>query len=1206
MILHSFGSMDRTSRNEFPAERRSLAFGSAVACFLLLLLICAMDATPGWTQGTDTALLVGTVKDTSGAVIPEASVTITRQATGVSTRAQTDNAGRYSFNYLRPGLYTLRVEKTGFETWMFTGLSLRVGTQTDEDVTLRVGSTQQTVQVKGAAPLLNTVSAALGTTVSNQYLMDLPLINLDITSLAYLSAGVTQISGADSDTLGGTGIVSNGQRYGTAEFRLDGVLATRPEGGEGGTTDVGYLPAVDALEEYRVQNNNMSAEYGNNGGTVINIVTKAGTNQFHGSGYYFLRRPGLDANDFFSNQAGAAKGSYAHDQYGGSIGGPIKRDKAFFFFDYERFRDNSPFTINQTVPTILERNGDFSQTFNSDGSLQQIYNPFQVSCTPLSGGGQNCIRQPFAGNRIPATMMDPVGAKLVNLYPQPNGPGVGPAHLFNFTDKLVQTSPSWQFDIRADEDFSSRNRLTGRYSQSSNLTNVPDPFLTPVTSGSYTHDIDLEDTWTLGPTLLWVNRIGVVRDSYPEQAHDSVNPLTIGFPKAQILNPWYNEAHFPTVNVDNYATLAGDNGCCTDTVEGDTQWMFDSTVTKMHGAHSIKFGGEWREFFNNFFQPDNTSGTFHFGQGPTMQSVFSPDFSQGNSLASMLLGWPNSNGNSLRPHVANQSSEGGAFVLDDWRATSRLTVNVGLRWEWSVPYTERYNHNMFTCFTCASGITVPALGLWPGGELYGTTILAAPHNRHANADYNDIGPRLGLAYRLTNNTVIHVGAGVYYGMNFATNWQYGGYAWQADATSPISLDGGITRLGTIETPYPLGFNMPQQGKYGPLSEWGYGDANHGSDTFQTPNVYQWNFGVQHQWSNMMLEVDYVGNRSTHDPWNYSTENRDFISAPNRLKYGTAGLAQLVPNPFLYLFQGPHAIFNAPGSIYNDATIPLINILRPYPQFNGDFEGFPLFVANSSYHSLQVRFEKRAAHGLSFLGNYTFSKFIDNSDAGGNAWIGGGNGAGLGFVGSPQDFTNLRLEKSVSANDTPQRLVFAVVYDLPVGHGERFGSHMNRVLDEAVGGWRVTPFVTFQTGQPIAVNDANQLISDGNQRPNLIGNPCSGASNDAIANGTANYFNLSAFSHPPDETDGTAPRYLSNCRVQGIYNLDLSVAKRFHFTESKFLEVRGEFFNALNTPRFGAPEANSADGTGFGNSGFGTISYQQNKPRGGQIGIRFVF
>ncbi|MHB8655634.1 MAG: TonB-dependent receptor [Terriglobia bacterium] len=1179
-------------RARFSGCRRSMLGQLALVAVLFMLPGSLLRG-----QGTNSALLRGTVTDTSGAVVPRATVTITDVATRISTVTATDADGRYIFNAVKPATYALKAEAPGFKTTVVPDLLLRVGAQTDEDMKLEVGTVTQTVEVKATTPLLNTVSPALGTTVSEKYIVDLPLLNRNIANLSYLSAGVTEVSGASAGQLGGTVIASNGQRYATAEFRVDGVLASRPEGGEGGTTDVDYMPSVEGLSEFSVQNNNMSAEYGNNGGTVVNIVTKSGGNQIHGSGWYFARRPSMDANDFFSNQGGAPKGKYAHDQYGGSVGGPIKKDKTFFFADFEGFRDSSPATIVTTVPTDLQRKGDFSQTFNSDGTLQQIFNPFQVTCTPLPSGGKNCLRQPFAGNVIPANMMDPIGAKLITLYPEPTGPGVGLNHINNYTQKFVNATPKYNVDVRIDENFSATNRLMGRYSQSHASNDIPDAFLEPSHSLFLSHDVALEDTWTLSPTALWTNRVGLNRDNYPQTVPVVVDPLSVGFPSSLILNSWYDEKHFPSIGVAGYHGLANSQ-CCTDTLEADTQWVFDSMVTKIHGGHNIKFGGEYRVFLNNFFQPSNTSGGFNFNRNSTMQSVFKPNFKQGNGLASMLTGFVGSGSIGLTPHVANESSVGSGFVQDDWKITSRLTINAGLRWEFSVPYTERYNRNQFSCFSCPSGISVAAVpGFTLGGPIYGTTEVANADHRHSNSDMNDFGPRLGLAYRLSSNTVIHAGGGVYYGLSLATNWQYGGSAFSGGSSMFPSLDGGITQNATMENPFPQGIALPQQGKYGPLTKWGFYNSNHASDAFQTDDIYQWNVGVQHQFGNTTIEADYVGNRGVHLPWGYSTQNRNFIGRAGREKYGTAGLHQLVTNPFLSMFQGPTAIFNEPTSLYNHATIPLIDILRPYPQFAGGFFGFSEFNASSSYNAFQLRFERRATHGLTFLGNYTFSKFIDNSDAGANAWIGTG---GLGFTGVPQDFTNLAAEKSVSANDTPQRLTLAVVYELPLGRGQRFGGQMNKALDAVVGGWRATSFITLQSGQPIAVNDANGQLADGHQRPNVTGNPCSSSNVDQVVNGTATYFNLSAFSHPGDQVPGNAPRYFSNCRVPGIHNADISLVKAFQISETKRLEVRGDFINALNTPRFSNPDASFDDGS------FGTISGLANSPRQGQIGVRFVF
>lgn len=1119
---------------------------------------------------------------------------MTNLGTKVAEKRTTDEAGRYVFTDLKPAAYTATVEAAGFKTLVRDNIVLRVGQQTDLDLKLEVGEITQRVEVSAEAPLLNTVSGALGTEVTNKYITAMPLIDRDISTLSFLAPGVTEVSNASIGSQGGTVFASNGQRFATAEFRLDGALLSNPEGGEGGSSNVQYKPSVEAIQEFKLQNNSFSAEYGNNGGTVVSIVTKSGTNQFHGSGWYFLRRPSLDANDFFSNAAGQPIGPYAHDQYGGSIGGPIKKQKSFFFFDYERQRNNSPFTITTSVPTDLQRQGDFSHTFNPDGTLEQIFNPRSVTCTG-AGSTLDCVRAPFPENRIPASLQDSIGKNLINLYPAPTDAGDPVTGLNNFTQKLVDASPSYQYDIRIDHNFTDNHRIDGRYSHSHYKDFRPDPFLAPNLYFGTTHDVTIQDHWTISPTTLWTNRITFHRGYFPQDVQPTVDPLSVGFPDILINNPWFRQKAFPDISVDGYQGLVT-NACCTTTRESDTQWSFNSVMSKLVGSHDFKFGAEKRIFLNNFFQPDDTSGEFTFGNSLTQQSVFNPDSSQGNSLASLLLGWASNGAVVARPHVANKSGEQAFFFQDNWRVSSKLTLNLGLRYEWSTPYSERYNHNQLTCFTCDSGINVPGVG-----ELIGTTILATPGRRHADPDSNNIAPRLGFAYRLDNKTVVRGGAGLYYGMNFATNWQYGGTGWNKGVQVIFSKDSGITQYATLENPFPVGFVGPQQGKYGALTLYGYNNHNHGSNTFRNAEIYQWNLGIQRELpGDVLVELNYSANRSTHLPWNYSTENRNYISAANRVAYGSAGLGALVPNPFQFLFQQlpgtPAPIFSEPDSIYNDPTIPQIDLLRPYPQFPGTFAGFPEFVATSSYQSMQVRFEKRLSHGLALSGSYTFSKFIDDSDSGGNAWIGN-----IGFAGAPQDLTNLRAEKSVSANDTPQRLAFAAIYELPVGRGRAVGKDMNRVLNGVIGGWQLNTFVTFQSGQPLVFSDSDQTLADGpNQRPNISGKACSGAGLYSVVNGSANYFNLDNFSHPADQTPGNMGRYISDCRAPGIHNIDLGISKKVEFTESKFLEIRGDFFNAFNTPRFGYPN------TTFGGDGFGVINGQYNSPRHGQIGFRFVF
>jgi hypothetical protein len=1167
-----------------------------------LVLVALMFPASAFGQGTNTALLRGTVLDPTQAAVPGAKVSITNTATGVVTQTTTDAAGRYIFNEVKPANYTVRVEAKGFKTDIHENVLLVVGQQSDLNFTLVIGQTLETIEVTAAAPLLSTVSGALGTTITNELINTLPLGGLDITALSYFSPSVTEVTGSGIDTLGGTNFVSNGQRNGTAEFRMDGGLLSHPEGGEGSTTIVNYLPIPDAISEFNLQNNSFSAEYGNNGGTVVNIVTKSGTNQFHGTGYYLYQRPWLNANDFFSNLGAVPKGQFTYDQYGGSIGGPIRKNKSFFFFDYQRIRNNSPSTFVTTVPTDAQRHGDFSQTYNADGTLQQIFNPYDVTCT-TTAGVENCVRQPFPGNVVQPNLINPVMQKVINLYPEPTGPGQPGTYINNYIQKVVDSSPAYQYDIRIDHDFSQKSRLWGRYSVSRSTSKTPDPFLAPQIAEYNTDQVSLEHVWTPNPNLLWTNRIGLVRWVDPQKVLPSVNPLSLGFPSQLIDNVWYDQTNFPDISASGYQGLVTD-ACCTNTLETDTQWMIDSILTKVKGGHNIRFGGEKRIFFNNFFQPGDTSGGFSFGPDITMQNVFFPNTDQGNSLASMLLGWGDSGGVGELPAVANRSAETAFFFQDDWKVTRHLTLNLGLRYEWSTPYTERFNRAQFSCFSCDTGINVPSLpglsGIWPanGKEIFGTNILAAPGQRSPDTQYDHFAPRLGFAYEITPNTVLRGGGGIYYGMNYATNWQYGGQNWQGGANINFSLDGNVTQYATIQNPFPAGFLLPEERQYGDLAQWGFSDSNHQGQHNINADIYMWNIGIQRQLpGSTMVEINYSASRSTHLPWNYEPANYNFVPAAPREQYGSNGLAQMVPNPFQYLFSGANPRFNQPASIYAQSTIQLINLLRPYPQFPGSFTGFPPFAANAFYNALQFRFEKRATRGLTFVGNYTYSHFISDSDEGGNAWIGNLT------AGEPQDLNNLAAEKSISANDTPHRLVFAVIYELPFGRGKTYGANMNRVLNGFVGGWRLAPWVTFQTGQPIAISDANGALADGSQRPNFSGgDPCTGTSNYAIINGNpgADYFKVSAFSHAADQMPGNAPRYFSSCRVPGIHNLDLGVTKSFKFTESKLLEVRGEFFNFTNTPRFSLP------GTSFGSPSFGIIGGLQNGPRGGQLYMRFLF
>lgn len=1193
---------------------------------LLILLLVPM-LTLG--QGVDTALVRANVADQSGASVPGATVTMTNDGTGVEFTCVTEKDGTCSFNSLKPASYTATVKIDKFKTAVKEHVVLQVGQQADLNFAMEIGSETTTVTVQAGAPLVNTVTSDLGTTVAGNYILDMPLFDRNPNNLIFLAPGVTNVNGGDVNALGGLNFSSNGQRTFSSELRLDGAVASNPEGGEGGTNNATYKPSVEGIQEFKLLTNGYSAEYGSNGGTVISMITKSGTNDFHGSGFYFSRRPWMDANSFSGNAADQPKASYKREEYGGSVGGPILKRKAFFFFDFERDQFAQPFTVSAIVPTALERQGNFSQSYNPDGSQVYIYNPYGTLTNE-----PNPMRPQFPNNIIPQDMLNPLGLAVINLLPAPNqavDPSTGAS---NYVANLATTAPGWQLDGKIDYFFNDRNFLTGRYYMRRETDTIPDPFLSKNVTDFNTEGITLADNWTINPATLWVNRITLTRFNTPEHVKQTVDPLNIngsgvGFSPDLINNAFYNEPAFPSIGFDEGYQGLNTGACCTVTRETDTQWSYSSMLTKNYKEHIIKFGGERRIYLNNFFQPSNTAGGFSFGNSFTAQNVLggsgsntNPDIEDGNDLASLLLDWPDTGSTVLSevPAVANKSMETSFFVQDEWRIRPKLTLNLGLRYEFSTPYTERFNRNQFTCFTCDSGIYVPASGEWPGGELFGTSILANANKRHTGADYNNFGPRLGFAYALTNATVIRGGAGIYYGLNFATNWQYGGAAWSDDVPFNTTLDSGRTKVGSMNNPFPNGLSFPQDGLYGPLTLYGLANFNHAGLNVRNAEIYQWNIGIQHQFGKtFVIEVNYSANRSTHLPWDKSLRSQDYLSASDRVRCdpgnpsicGSAYLNEQVANPFQYLFTqvpGQAApIFDVPTSQYNNATIPRANLLRPYPQFEALY-GFTPFTASSTYNSLQVRFEKRFSYGLSFTGNYTRAHQLSNADSGANP----GLGSALGSFGAVQDKNNLAAEWGISANDTPNRFVIAATYELPFGRGRMFGNDMNKFADAVIGGWKIGSFVTYQSGQPLPIRTSTNRINGGSQRPNLIGDPCTGLSAQDVLDGKGSYLNAAAFSSPGDEVAGTTPRYISSCRTDPIRNLDMNVAKTFKFREHLSLELRGEFFNAFNHPNFGAPNTriscsiNANTPCSQGSFGLFQDSQPNNQWRHGQLGIRVEF
>ncbi len=1182
---------------------------------LLCLLLTMRIATFG--QASYQAQIRGLVTDATGAVLPDATITITEVGTNASQTAKTNHSGEYILRALRPSNYTVKATAQGFQTVEKKGVVLAVDQETSLDFTLKPAATSTEVQVTEAAPLLDTETSSLGTDITNQYVKEIPLLNRNFFGLVFLNAGVSEAAGSGTadNYPAGTNFVSNGQRNATAEVRMDGALISAPEQGEGGNSNVYYEPSVEAVQEFKVQSNAFSAEFGSNGGTVVNMALKSGTNALHGSAWWFGQNGVLDANDFFSNQAGLPRPDHSRNQYGFSLGGPIRKNKTFFFVDMERVLENDPVPIVATVPTALERKGDFSQTLITDPNTGNVVPDLIFNPVP-TGGVTTGIRPAFPGNKIPLTEQDAIGQKILALYPMPNQPG-NPDGTNNFRDNTTSYTKSLQFDVKIDEQLNDKMHVAGRYSHAHAFNSVPTIF----GDGEYNDGLNqltvvnnagLQYDWTIKPTLLLSSRFAVDR-AYAPGYTQYPSATSVGFPSLlDAANAGISR--MPGILVDSPWTSLFDQ-CCVDTKFAHTLYSYSSALSWTRGKHNFKFGGEQRLFFNNFRQPSYPTGYFHFAQNVTENVIGDNNPDQGNPFADILVGMGDYGGISIYPEVFNKSKETGFYAQDDWRVTPRLTLNLGLRYEWSTPYDERYNRLQFSDFTGNSGVTVPGLPL-TSGPLLGTTEFATPNKRTVPVDRNNVGPRLGFAYELDKNTVVRGGAGIYYGMSVATNFQYPGTAFRKDGIVYFTQDNFQTRYATFENPFPAGLPLPQGTKYGPLADWGFANLNDlGTTQAQNADVYQWSLGVQRLLpGQLVVSADYSANHSIHLPWGGeggicgcgpSTRDRNFIASSVREQYNTLALYNqlhnTVNNPFFPLFQGSNAIFNEPDSLYNKQQIPLINLLRPYPQFDGNFEGLPLLEAESFYNALQVRFEKRTSHYISFEGGYTFAKSTDDSSVGRNAFLGS-------FASdNPQELDNLKAEHSISANDATHRLAMAIIADAPIGRGRWIGRDMNRVLDGVVGGWTVSTILTFQSGQPIDIGMSQPTLDDGNQRPNVICNPNSGVSAHASAFSGASAnplstFNANCFADPGFEQPGNAPRYFSNLRADGIHNIDLSIEKAFVPREGMKLEIRGEFFNFFNTPRFAPPD------TLYGDSTFGLVSSTAmgSTPRHGQLGVRFEF
>jgi hypothetical protein len=1145
------------------------------------LFVALAVSSVAWAQSSYTAAVRGVVTDVSGGAVPGATITVTESDRNVPHTVTTDSAGRYVVTALPPGRYTLSVELSGFKTYTHTNILLAVQQQATFDVSLELGQLTEIVEVQSKASLLNTTISTLGQVIENRYMLALPNIGRNPLSLMYLTPGVNGAAGNISPN--STNFVANGTRNSTSDVLVDGAIVNTTEQNTG-ATDLKWTPSVDAVQEFKMQTNFFGAEYAQSGGAIINMVTKSGTNAFHGDGYDFLRDSNLNANTWAANRNGSPKPYYHRDQVGGVLGGPIRKNRTFFFATFEYTRSSSPSSATATVPTLEQRRGDFSQTFFSDGKPITIYNPFDT----YKDAQGITKRRPFPGNVIPPELQDRIALKALQYFPKPNQDPNPITHINNWFMQGIGESVAKQYDLKVDHSFNNRLRLTARFSENRNHNAPPnlyaladaalaaaDPYNGP--SFTETRSATSNVTFIQNPTTLWTFTYGLIYSNYGRDPFNATfDETTLGLP------PYMQDAAtlhvFPMFSAGGYSDMGTQGYWKMDRQEGVHQ--FSGSMTKTLRGHNIKAGAEVRQNFLDYAQPGYPSGHFTFGAQTTSEDLNAGNTYQGNGFASMLLGWGNGSNFHIDPKAFSRAGYRGFFVQDDWKVSRALTVNLGLRYEYEVPRTELQNRYSYWDLNTKSPISVP------GYDLNGVMKFVDDTTRSPfDITHNNFGPRLGLAYALNDKTAIRAAAGKFFLLSRATVSGHTGAAFNTDAAVPWSLDSGATRNATLSNPYPQGILTPPGSSLGDMTFIGLGV---GTITRQTrnPEMYSWNLSVQRDlgWSSM-VEINYTGSRGVHlySPYtSLSPLDPVYWLGPNA-QYTRAQLQAAVPNPFYGIITDPKAVN------LNGRTIQQYRLLRNMPQYDG-VSGSDPNAAESNYHGVQFKYDKRFSRGLTVLTHYTWSRMIDDAS------VTDGNLTWLGGTTSFQNPLDLSAERSLSQHDVEHRFVATGDWQLPFGHERRFGSGVSRLVDAVIGGWEISAFFTLQSGFPLQVSQSGGTLWNGTQRPNLIGDP---ATPGDIHDRLNNYFTQAAFSRPAPDTFGTAPRTL-DIRGPRVNILDAALIKNWRLQAGQRVEFRIEAQNARNYPVFSDPA------TSYGASNFGVINGTKVGPRNVQLGFKYYF
>jgi len=1161
----------------------------------------------------DQGAITGLVQDPTGAVIPNAQVTLTNVDTNLTLQTQTDSSGNYVFSPIKIGKYKVSVAAAGFQTTTQENIQLHVQDRIAVNVQLKTGETSQEVTVTDAPPLLQTQEGSTGQVIESKTINDTPLNGRNWVFIAQLTAGVAPSNGARGQK--GGDFNANGQRAEQNNYIMDGV--------DNNVNVVDFFngasyvvrPPPDALAEFKVQTGAYSAEFGHSAGAVVNASIKSGTNSIHGSAWEYIRNDAFDVREFFQGSSPIAK--YRQNQFGATLGFPIIKNKLFFFGDAEANRIVFGETHSgMTVPTVKMRTGDFSELLNKslvNGNTIQLYAP-----NPNANGSTA-----IAGNRLDQSgvPLDPVALKILSLYPLPNV-GVPGLTYNNFTAQTNTLDNTFQWDTRMDWNVSSKDQAFGRYSYNHEPATHPAP-LGPILDGGGFGDtgqvVQLGENFAGGethiftPTLTNEFRFGYNYGHYTGLHENANNPNAAsslglgGIPYAQ------NNGGLPRVSISGISAFGSPTFYATNEYENVYQIL--DNVTKVVGNHTLKAGVNFQRIRFSTSQPTQPRGSYNFNGTYTGQQGTS---NTGFGVADFLTNNMNSAAISNVFNTDDVRFNRSVYVQDSWIASQRLTVNYGIRYDYSTPYLERHdNQAAFVPTSAPTAGQSTALYLIPKSKqgialpVAFTRLLDLDHikiqfsdNRYlVEPQKTNFAPRVGFAYRATDKAVVRGGYGIFFGGLEST-----GYYPNLGENFPFEFDSGFGAPScnaggscanngfTLESGFSSAISA---GLLNSIQQ----PALRGSEAkVRTPYSEQYNLTVEYGFSNTLVgSVGYVGSVSRH--------------------------LQSFPDP-----NGPVALAPNGFNGYKNAAGDNVNPLKPYPHFGG--VSFTAYDAASNYNSLQTKLEKRLSRGLSFLATYTWSHSLDDAPT---------------PLGSTGDFgyrslniLGMGADYASSPFDVRQRFTLNGNYELPFGHGRQF-LNTSGPLDYIVGGWSTSAVFRAQTGEPISIGTSNLTSPSGSGvRAIRVGDPFKGGgtpnpSNPSITcpanvRTVKNWYNPCAFANPkadditftsdtygdspshqkiPNKVTGAAALpYVGSSRGQtygpGYDRVDMSLFKSFPTYREQYLQFRADVFNLLNTPAYGNPSNTGISATGGQITGARFFSSNTPDSRFFQFALKYAF